>query len=336
MSRLSVSQKLSARRRGARSTARGAPGIKRGLRKPLEPNAEFKVLHSHATTAFIAHDYDEAEHLTLQAINQNPEMFAAHSLLSEIHMARGDTDKATAALFSGAHTRPGDAEVWLRVADSMLERDTDGQTSLIPDALYCLTRVLNIQPLNVLIRYRRAALNRKLGYLGRAANEYEQILRLTPHDMRALRHLAEIYVLLGDIDRALQRYEESIAHHQSHGTIHDKNLSWSDVNVYAELCDLDEQYEPGIQRLKYLSRCLVGRGKDSTWNSFSADDREWDRNDEPRRIEVEEFVPGLYDRSLYGQGLPLELRVKLGIFRLKMGNTAEALVSKYHTLWYRV
>ena len=323
-------QRFNARGRGGRRVARGAPGVKRGLRKPLEPNPEFKALHSQATMAFIAYKYDEAEHLALQAINQNPEMFAAHSLLSEIQLARGDTDKATAALFNGAHTRPGDSEVWLRVADLMIERDAEEKVSLVPDAIYCLTRVLNIQPKNVNVRYRRASLNRKLGYLGRAANEYEQMLKYLPHDTRVLRLLASVYVDLGDVERALQRYEESIVYYQLLQPVHVTHFSWSDVNVCAELYGFDEQYETGINRLKSLSRWLLGRGQDSIWEAFSIDDREWDLRDEPRRVEVEGFEPDLYDSSTYGEGLPLELRIKLGVYRLRMGNTLEARVSTSH------
>ena len=319
-------RRSNARGRGGRKTARGGPGIKRGPRKPLEPNSEFKAVHSQATMAFIAHDYDEAEDLALEAINQNPEMFAAHSLLSEIHMARGDVDKATAALFNGAHTRPGDVKVWLRVADLLLERNIDENHSLIPDALYCLARVLNIEPNNVDMRSRRATLNLTLGYLGRAASEYEQMLKYLPHDLTVLRRLAHIYVELGDVDRAMRRYNESIVYYQQHEPHNVTTFSWSDLNVYAELFGYDEHYETGIQKLKALSRWLLGRGQDSMWESFSTDDREWDLEDE-RRLLVAGFKNTMYDPSTYGAGLPVELRIKLGLYRLRLGDSAEAMAS---------
>ena len=324
--RVPSQRRSNARGRGARRGARGNPGIKRGPRKPLEPNPEFKVVHSQATMAFIAHDYNEAEDLALEAINLNPEMFAAHSLLSEIHMARGDRDKATAALFNGAHTRPGDVQVWLRVADLLLERSTNDKNSLIPDVLYCLARVLNIQPKNVDVRFRRATLNRQLGYLGRAANEYEQLLKYLPHDAVVLRYLAELYVELGDNDRAIQRYENSIAHHRLREPSNVTSFTWSDLNVYAELCGYNENYDTSIQRLKSLSRWLLGRGQDSIWESYNLDDREWDLEDEPRRIQVDGFARNLFDPSTYGKGLPLELRIKLGVYRLRLGHIAEASV----------
>lgn len=74
--------------------ARGGKGIKRGPRKPLEPGPEFKMLHSDATEAFIDGDYDRAMDRVMRAIQNNPEMFPAHSLLSEIFLAQGQKDKA--------------------------------------------------------------------------------------------------------------------------------------------------------------------------------------------------------------------------------------------------
>lgn len=305
---------------------RGGKGMKRGPRKPLEPNTEFKRLLSLATTAFIANDYEEAECLALRAINVNPEMFAAHSLLSEVHMARGDGEKALTALFNGAHTRPGDAQVWHRVAHSILGREVEERNSALPDAIYCLSRVINIQQDNVEARYQRASLNRVLGYNGRAANEYEQLLKYLPHDTDVLRQLAEIYIELGEVDIALQHFDNGIAYHQSKEPTTVTSFSWSDTNVYTELYGYQDQYKLGIKKLKSLSRWLLGRKKDSLWETFEGDDREWDLEDQPRRVTVTGFVSGVFPANAYGEGLPLELRVKLGIYRLRLGDSAEALV----------
>ena len=324
---LRVGRSASKRGRGGKklNAGRGGKGIKRGPRKPLEPNLEFKALHSQATMAFIANDYEEAEQLALRAINFNPEMFAAHSLLSEIHMARGDRDKALTALFNGAHTRPGDAQVWLRVAQLILEREVDEKNSALPDAIYCLSRAINIEQDNVEARYQRASLNRDMGYNGRAANEYEQLLKYLPHDTAVLRQLAEIYIELGEVDRALQHFDDSIAHHQSNEPTEVTSFSWSDVNIYTELYGYQDLYELGIAKLKSLSRWLLGRKKDDLWETFKEDDREWDAEDHPRRVAVAGFTSGTFQAHSYGDGLPLELRVKLGVYRLRLGDCAEAL-----------
>ena len=312
---------------GKLHVGRKEQGNKKGPRKPLEPNLEFKALQSQATMAFIGNDYEAAEELALKAINFNPEVFAAHSLLSEIHMARGDRDKAVTALFNGAHTIPGDAQVWLTVAHLILERQVGERYCRMQDAIYCLSRAIIVQQDNVNARCKRASLNRESGHYGRAANEYEQLLKYLPHDTAILRHLADIYVEMGEIDRAVQRFDESFAYHQSNEPTATTCISWSDVNIYAELYGHQDQYDKGITKIKSLSRWLLGRKDHELWERFTEDDREWDDGDHPRRIEVAGFSPGKFQACTYGVGLPLELRVKLGLYRLHLGHREEALVS---------
>jgi general transcription factor 3C polypeptide 3 (transcription factor C subunit 4) len=327
----------SRRRRGSlrvsfsrRFGARGGKGIKRGPRRPLEPSPEFKYLHSEATSAFIDGDYDRAIDLVKQAIQINPEMFAAHSLLSEIFLAKGQKDKALTALFSGAHTRPKDPTVWAKVAKLILERAGDDRQAVLNDVVYCYSRVIDIDPKNYNSRFQRAAIYRELGYNGRAATEYERILKEIPHNTRALRHLAETYIDIDDVQKAIDRYAVSIDHYLSLNADRVSGFSWSDVNIYVELFGYTGRYKEGLQVLKSLSRWLLGRKDDSIWDKIHGDDREWDADDFPRRTESPGYNPGSFSRDAYGFGLPLELRIRMGIFRLKMGDKHrdEALVSQ--------
>ncbi|KAE8396676.1 hypothetical protein BDV23DRAFT_143350 [Aspergillus alliaceus] len=299
--------------------ARGGKGIKRGPRKPLEPSPEFKILHSEATSAFIDGDYDRAIGLVKQAIQVNPEMFAAHSLLSEIWLAQGHKDKALTALFSGAHTRPKDPTVWTKVARMILERAGEDRQSALNDVIYCYSRVIDINPKNYNVRFQRAAIYRELGHNGRAATEYERILKEIPHDARALRHIAEVYIDLNDVQKAVDHWADSVEYYLSLDPAEAPEFSWSDVNIYAELYGYLNQHGKGLWALKKLARWLLGRKNDTMWDDFSEDDREWDANDSPRRIKVEGYEPGRWPRDSYGLGLPLELRIKLGLFRLRMG-----------------
>ncbi|PWY82837.1 RNA polymerase III transcription factor TFIIIC subunit Tfc4 [Aspergillus heteromorphus CBS 117.55] len=312
--------------------ARGGKGIKRGPRKPLEPSPEFKMLHSEATSAFIDGDYDRAIDLTKRAIQINPEMFAAHSLLSEIFLAQGEKDKALTALFSGAHTRPKDPTVWAKVARMILERAGDDRQSALNDVIYCYSRVLDVDPKNYNARFQRTAIYRELGYNGRAATEYERILREVPHNTRALRHLAETYIDLNDVGKAVVQWANSVEYFQSLEPEDVPDFSWSDVNIYTELYSYLDQHFQGLVALKSVSRWLLGRRSDTMWEDFHEDDREWDADDSPRRIKTDGFDPRTWSRDYYGLGLPLELRIKLGLFRLKMGydHKEEAL---HHFEW---
>lgn len=319
--------RVRSRRKG--SGGRGGKGLKRGQRKPLEPSVEFKALHSQATMAFIDHDYEEAEQLALKAILMNPEMFPAHSLLSEIHMARGNKAKALAALFNGAHTRPRDTEVWLKVAQLILERAGEDKLSAIRAAIYCYNRAIAVDRTDVRARYKRAVLNRDLGRVNKAVSDYEYLLRQFPYETTVLRLLAEAYIHLDKIDGALSYYDHSFSHYRIKEPKQVLSVTWSDINVYTELYGIQKQYEKGISQIKSLSRWLLGRGSDFFWDDFDVDDREWDSEDQPRRMQVIGYIPGRHEVNAYGDGLPLELRVKLGIFRLNLGgdNFEEATVT---------
>lgn len=308
----------------------GAKGKKRGLRKPLEPSMEFKTLHSQATMAFIDHDYEKAEKLALQAIHVNPEMFAAHSLLSEIYMARKDKPKALAALFNGAHTRPRDTQVWLKLAQWIIERTGSDEIASIRDAIYCYSRVIAVDKNCARARRGRAALYRASGQTSRAAFDYEYLLAQIPHDTNILRILAEIYIDLSETDLALSHFDRSFRYYRAKESHNVTFITWSDINIYVELCGYEQEYQKGIFQLKSLARWLVGRGNDNFWDYFDRDDREWDREDEPRRVQVEGFISGKYVASAYGIGLPIELRAKLGVYRLEMGadNIDEAIASR--------
>lgn len=305
-----------------RHRSRAAPGPKakkRGLRKPLEPSVEFKALHSQATMAFIDHDYEKAEKLALQAIHVNPEMFAAHSLLSEIHMARKDKPKALAALFNGAHTRPRDTQVWLKLAKWITERAGDDGITSTRDAIYCYSRVITVDKNNAKARHRRATLYRAAGQTSRAAFDYEYLLAHAPRDTNILRMLAEVYIDLNETDLALAHFERTFRYYRAMESQNVAGITWSDINIYVEICGYEQEYQKGVFQLKSLARWLVGRANDGFWDSFDGDDREWDREDQPRRTQVQEFVSGQHGASAYGDGLPIELRIKLGLYRLEMG-----------------
>ena len=308
------------RGRGALRGGRGGKGIKRGPRKPLDPSPEFKQLHSQAILAFIEQDYDLAEERVQQAIRTNPEMFQAHSLLSEIHLARGDKGKALIALFHGAHTRPRDPEVWMTVAQLLLDRAGDDRVAGARDAIYCYNRIIEIDVTNTEARYHRATLNLELGYANKAAYDYDKLLILCPHDTTVLRHIAEVCIEAGDVNRAIDLYNTSITYYKNIEPSKVKSFSWTDANSYAELFLHSSRSIEGISCIKSLSRWLLDRGDDKFWDHYAGDDRELDLDDDTRRGGVAEFIPGRHDRWKYGEGLPLELRIKLGILRLKLAD----------------
>jgi len=275
--------------------------------------------------AFVDQRYSNAEDLAKQAIQLNPEIFTAYSLLSEIHMARNDKARAMTALFNGAHTRPNDTDLWCKVGKLIMEvaGDGDNRSSAIQDAIYCYNRVLDSNRLHFEARFERAALHREAGSSRRAALDYTRLMKQAPHDNGVLRHFAETYLDLGECEPAIAQYDASIAHYRALNQDTVGAFNWSDLNIYAELfmSSTDSaEFNTALLKVKSVSRWLLGRGDEHFWDNYHEDDREFDAADEPRRAQVPEYSPGNYDLTTYGEGLPLEIRVKLGLLRLNLGD----------------
>lgn len=316
------------RRGGAQSRGRGGKGLKRGPRLPLEPSKEFVTLQKEAVDVFIdKHDCDKALSMIQEAISINPEVYSAHALMSEIYFAKGDDERGVAALFTGAHAAPRDVVVWQQVADACLQKSPLDRYRALQQAAYCFARIIDIDHDDLDARFQRAAINREMGSLTTALREFEKILAVLPHNPSILHQIAEICLELGEVDKAKRLYKDCISHHDANGLVGEDAFSWSDVNVYVELFSSEGQYDDAIQTLKSLSRWLLGRAAETYWIDVVEDDREWDPLDEPRRVLTARFVSGTYPSQSYGFGLPLELRVKLGIYRLNLGrdHRSEAL-----------
>jgi general transcription factor 3C polypeptide 3 (transcription factor C subunit 4) len=308
------------RGRGRGGLGRGNKGVKRGPRPAVEPSDEFVALQREAVNVMIdEQDHDKALDIIQKAIAINPEQYAAHTLLAEIYNAKGEHEKSLGALFAGAHAAPREANIWMQVAEKYLQSQSIDHTLALNQASYCYARAVDISQNDREARFRRADINRQLQRYGKAMKDLLKLLEDTPHDSIVLRQIAQVCVESQRVDQAKSLYEKTIAFHKSSGNTPKNAFPWSDINVYVELFGLAEEYEEGIATLKSMSRWLLGRQDESYWDDIVEDDREWDADDEPRREEVADYVPGQYPLESYGDGLPLELRVRLGIYRVHLG-----------------
>jgi general transcription factor 3C polypeptide 3 (transcription factor C subunit 4) len=264
-------------------------------------------------------DYDKALDIIQKAIAINPEQYAAHTLLAEVYNAKGEHEKSLGALFAGAHAAPRDANIWMQVAEKYLQSQSIDHVLALNQASYCYARAVDISQNDREARFRRADINRQLLRYGKALKDLLKLLEDTPHDSVVLRQIAQVCVESQRIDEAKSLYQKTIAFHKSSGNTAENAFPWSDINVYVELFGHAEEYEEGIATLKSTSRWLLGRQDESYWDDVVKDDREWDADDEPRREEVADYVPGRYPLESYGDGLPIELRVRLGIYRMHLG-----------------
>ncbi|KAF2459561.1 hypothetical protein BDY21DRAFT_192664 [Lineolata rhizophorae] len=296
----------------------GPIGSKKGKRGPqaaADPNPNFKRLHSLATNAFINGNFDEAVGHARQAVQENPEIFAAHGLLSEILLAAGNKAEGLESLTYGAHTKR-DPGLWWHIATETLELDDLDKNEKLRKADYCYRQALKLDKHNFDARMERFKMNLELGRFGSARTQCERMLKLRADDQEVLRLYTELCVKTGDSAKAIALYDQRIDMLIDSEYTGNERMDWSLLNVYLDLLIHSGRFDTGVRQLSTLSRWMLGRKGDTLWDAVN-DDREWDVNDE-RRIKTEGFEPNRYPNQAYGAGLPIEIRVKLGVLRIRM------------------
>lgn len=281
--------------------------------------------------AYMSHEYDESLRLAQQAVQLNPEVFNAHNLISRCYALKGDEEKSLGALWAGAHLERN-AALWWQIAERTQALGGRDRRAVLDQLTYCYAQMLRLDPDNWDARRARFDVNIEQGYSGKAINEGEKLLELQPFDNLVMEELAKLYLCSGRTADALKLYQDCIQHHIETGNTGVNAFTFSDLNVYLGLFEELDQHREAIHELKSVSRWLLGRQDEVFWDSYGEDDREWDNDDFPRRIEAPEFLQGSYPKETYGEGLPMELRVKLGVYRLRLDAEYldEALDHFYH------
>ena len=314
--------KLPVERNSTRGRGRGK------AKKAIDPGKDFKSYQASASQAYMEDDLETAADYARQAIQANPEVFQAHSLLSEIFRRQGKDEDSVTALWTGAYT-VRHPTTWALVADRMIElAGMERNESYLKKAIDCYAEAIKLKGLledgqDYALRVRKFDLYKELGDSKFARLDCKNILRIWPGNTRFLREYAELCAAWQDkseLIRAKYAYDRAFELYSDQETFGDGGDTWSHLNIYLELVDMVGEPAEGTSMLKRLARWFLGRKEETFWDRYTEDDREFD-NDVSRRGLVSEFQAGKasFDRLKYGDGLPIELRVRLGLFRLKMG-----------------
>ena len=329
------------KRRGRPSGPRTGPLAKKSKRRQRaeDPGPEFKKLQEQATGAFLSGQLDTAMDLARQAVMTNPEVYVAHSLLSDILIAKGNQKDALGALMTGANIKK-DPDLWLLVANKTLEMAGPLRTRAEYDqAVFCLSKAIHYShgEDNYELRTRRRDLHLDAGHDVKARIDTKLLLRARPDDLDNLKLYAELCLESKDsleITAGREAYEATFKLFNDSDTFGDADTQWAHLNMYLDLVDRTKEPAYAISELKRVARWFLGRREEEYWDNVTDDDREYD-TDDARRLEIADFreEPD-QNPDLYGDGLPLDLRVKLGIFRLKLGDQHEGM--KHFDLIYEL
>lgn len=310
---------------------RGRGGV-RGPRKAAKPRGDITARLSKVNQAFLSGEYGLALDLAFEVIRINAETHQAWITVASIFREQGDSSKALSAMIYAAHLRPKDVSGWLQCASYATQTIFDDEAENLHKARLCYSAALRADHSNVDARLGKAIVCHRQGHISAAISEYKIVLKHRPYDLEIVRKLAEACVdskhpgnvipsAIAAYERYFERAKADMAHNET-------SAPWQDIGIYVDLFASTGRYLNAIRELKSLSRWFLGRGDEKYWDDWQDDDREWDA-DHQRRVGVLGFVPLAKDSNLYGQGLPHDLRVRLAIYRLRLGADSEAMVRCY-------
>jgi general transcription factor 3C polypeptide 3 (transcription factor C subunit 4) len=327
----------SRRGRGRRRPARGK-GVKRGPRKAAEPTGDVKYRINMASEAYMNGRLDEAIEWVEDAIRINAETYRAWTLLASLLEEKGDLKGSFTARIFSCHLQPKHVEGWLHCAEigiALRDELPDEASVLLEQSSVCYSAALRADINNRQARHGRAAIAVERRQYRTAAKDYLYLLERGEYDVHALRSYAEMTILLASTGKrnyykpesAIEWYQRAFTYFRNNGIDDRYALEWQDVDIFAGLMAYIGQTKDALYELKTLARWLLGRQDEDFWDDWQDDDREWDV-DNLRRLGFGEYQEGKYLESSYGSGLPLELRTKLAVYRLKLGDVDEAEVSR--------
>ena len=313
-------------RKGDDIKARGGLRGLRGPRKAAEPTGDIKARLGEAAKAFLAGRYDEAREICAEIIRINAETHEAWTTTASCFLEMGQRDKALTAFGVAAHLQPKIIQGWINLANLYLEDTGKNRATYLSSAHFCYSAALRADSKHLESRLGKARIYLEWDRPAGAISEYNKILHIQPRNLEVIRDLCAAYYDDGQLDNAAKLYKEMFANFMANRSYYgDELLDWSDLDSYIAIYQQLDQHFNAIKELKSVSRWLLRRGSEDFWNEIIDDDREWDAGDS-RRNEIPKFTQNDFPPSTYGDGLPLELRTKLGISRIAQKQYEEAMV----------
>ncbi|KAI9599574.1 hypothetical protein BDF19DRAFT_410218 [Syncephalis fuscata] len=255
---------------------------------------QVKNLLQQANSLYVGDRETDAIPYLNEAIRLAPQVEHAWLLLALIKENQGEEERAFVLRFCAAQNAR-DPDLWCWVAEQLRKRNNPMH------AVHCYTRALSLQPKDIGLLHARCEVYMEAGRIQRAIEGYETILKLQPEDEVAIHHLLRFYVERGRSHDAILLYERLMEETLPiEGPVDPPLFRWEQTNFLAELYMEIGDYERALLVIKRSVRRLQLRGTQIVWET-RIDDVEYDEHP-----------------------LPIDLRVKLGVCRLAIGEIAQA------------
>lgn len=292
----------------------------RAAAKEMDPEAA--AFFNKANEAFVAHKLDEALYYYQQMVTIEPKNFKAYTSMGEIWEQKGDMRKCCSYWFMAAELAQWDVKLWAAVAE------LSTKLGYIDQAIYCYTHLINFKSESRSVEpylLERSLLYKQKGQYGRALEGLQRLHQMYPTESTIIKHLASVYVeqkRLTDAVNLYMRILDSNMKSKGPPTL-DPVFGWAELNILCEIFLTQHSWRMGVKIIKTVARWIKKR-QDETWWDDQDDDSEFDS----RRIQmIHKKRPMDYQQYLNRDyELPIDLRFKLGCFRLELDQKDEALL----------
>lgn len=203
------------------------------------------------------------------------------------------------------------------------------ETDATKQAIYCFTKALTVDPTDIDALWDRSFLYKKMDRIDDAMDGFKQILSITPHHFKVINELVQLYRARGMIKEAITLYEEAVEYHTNNSDAMQQDeeedeftnrLGYVEVNMLSELYLMQNDYRRTLQCIKDGVRHVQHRQHETSRWEADNDDEYFEENDSD-------------DEGLQRAEFPIELRVRMGVCRLYLGDFKTATVSKKVRTW---
>ncbi|KAH6582485.1 hypothetical protein BASA61_008515 [Batrachochytrium salamandrivorans] len=299
------------------------PKLTRSQAKIKIPD-ELQGTFGKANIAYAMGKHDEAIEFLYEIIRQAPNSQQAWATLAMVHEELGNKQKSLQSYLMAVHLSPKDIDLWKRLA--LMSEDMGD----ISQALYCLNKASRVDPDDLECKWSRSLILRDLGRLEQAIDGLQDILQIIPGNVDVVKELARIYVRLEDIPQAIGFFESlmdmdeaaSFASMGKDGVDDDLGLNLQseyDATINTS-SDPKPTYRMGFEELNMLSELYIEVGE---YEKAIAGIKQGITRLCGEPLELidydtdDEFLPSSGKNIV----LPTELRTKLGICRLYLGDS---------------
>ncbi|AQK50204.1 tetratricopeptide repeat (TPR)-containing protein [Zea mays] len=224
---------------GLRRKRRSKDGKRRGRKKGTKNKGSAEVIKKlgDATLLFAEEKFNEAIPILHEIVRIAPNLSDSYYLLGSIYSEIGELDKAINFLMLAAYVSPKDASLWKKLIPLAKKK---GDASL---ARHCILKAMNADPEDVDLKYLCGYMYHNLCEYQKAAEIYEQIVRIYPANSAVRKVAAQMYRECGQIDNAINLLKD-------YADTQTFNIDWSVLDLLISLYLRNNVFSEALKQIK--------------------------------------------------------------------------------------